>query len=199
MALTRNFLKSMNLTDEQVNAIIESHAESIEGLTQARNEYKAKADQADALTRQLNEANEKLVNSGDAARIQKEFDDYKAGIEAEKTAAKNHSVMDVFLRDQVGVKRESARKLILEALDMNKYPQENGQLKNAEAVASELKTKYLDATFCHVSPISTSTSGVLVNQPPFSKCAPSVNSTSVTVTVWSKPRPKKSLDSVEEL
>ena len=144
MALTRSFLKSMNLTDEQVTAIIEAHAETIEGLTQKRDEYKAKADQADELTRQLNEANEKLANSGDAARIQQEFDDYKASIEAEKTAAQNRSVMDVFLRDQVGVKRESARKLILDALDLNKYPQENGQLKNAETVASELKTQYAD-------------------------------------------------------
>ena len=144
MALTRSFLKSMNLTDEQVTAIIEAHAESIEGLTQKRDEYKAKANQADELTRQLNEANEKLAQSGDAARIQQEFDDYKAGIEAEKTAAQNRSVMDVFLRDQVGVKRESARKLILDAMDLNKYPQENGQLKNAETVASELKTQYAD-------------------------------------------------------
>lgn len=144
MALTRSFLKSMNLTDEQVTAIIEAHAESIEGLTKKRDEYKAKADQADELTRQLSEANEELAKSGDAAKIQQEFDDYKAGIEAEKTAAQNRSVMDVFLRDQVGIQRESARRLILDALDLNKYPQENGQIRNAETVASELKTQYAD-------------------------------------------------------
>ena len=38
MALTRSFLKGMSLTDEQVSAIIDAHAESIDALKQHRDD-----------------------------------------------------------------------------------------------------------------------------------------------------------------
>lgn len=144
MALTRNFLKSMGLTDEQVNAIIENHTETIEGLKNERDAYKLKADRADELDQQLTAANEKLANSGDAARVQQEFDDYKAAVEAEKNTAKKRAAMDVLLRDQVGIKRDSARKLIIDAMDMTPYELENDQIKGSETVAEALKKTHAE-------------------------------------------------------
>ena len=42
MALSRAMLKGMNLTDEQVSAIIEEHTATVDGLKKQRDEYKAR-------------------------------------------------------------------------------------------------------------------------------------------------------------
>ncbi len=145
MALTRNFLKSMGLTDEQVNAIIENHTDTVEGLKKERDGYKAEAEKVEGLTTQLNEANDKLTKAGDSAKIQKEFDDYKAGIEAEKATAKKRGAMDALLKDKVGIARESARKLIINAMDLSPYELgENDQFKDADAIVTDMKGKHAE-------------------------------------------------------
>ena len=52
MALTRNFLKSMGLTDEQVSAIIENHTDSIDGLKAELATARAAAETVEALTKE---------------------------------------------------------------------------------------------------------------------------------------------------
>ena len=44
MALTRPMLKGMNLTDEQVSAIIEAHMETVDALKEQRDNYKKAAE-----------------------------------------------------------------------------------------------------------------------------------------------------------
>lgn len=145
MALTRNFLKSMGLTDEQVSAIIENHSDTVEGLKKERDAYKAEAEKVEELTTQLNEANDKLAKAGDSAKIQKEFDDYKAGIEAEKTNAKKRGAMDALLRDKVGIERDSARRLILDAMSLDAYELgENDQFKDPDTITADMKEKHAE-------------------------------------------------------
>lgn len=145
MALTRNFLRSMGLTDEQVNAIIENHTDTVEGLKKERDGYKAEAEKVEGLTKQLDEANSKLANAGDAAKVQKDFDDYKAGIEAEKTTAKKRGAMLDLLKNKVGIARESARKLIVEAMDLSSYELANdNQFKDEDAIVTDLKGKHAE-------------------------------------------------------
>lgn len=145
MALTRTFLKSMGLTDEQVGAIIENHTETVEGLKKERDGFKAEAAKVEGLTKDLKEANDKLAKSGDAAKVQQEFDDYKAGIEAEKTAAKKRSALDLLLKDKVGIARDSARGLILSAMKMDGYElDEKGQIKDESSVVDALKKEHAE-------------------------------------------------------
>ena len=145
MALGRNYLKSMGLTDEQVSAIIENHAETVEGLKKERDGFKADAAKVDELTKQLNEANDKLAKAGDSAKIQKEFDDYKAGVEAEKTNAKKNAALRELLRDSVGIKREKALDLILAAEKLDGYElDENGKFRDAETITSAMKEKHAE-------------------------------------------------------
>ncbi len=145
MALTRTFLKSMGLTDEQVGAIIENHTETIEGLKKERDGFKAEAAKVEGLTKDLQEANDKLAKSGDAAKVQKEFDDYKAGIEAEKTAAKKRSALDSLLKDKVGIARDSARGLILSAMKLDAYElDDKGQIKDEASVVESLKKEHAE-------------------------------------------------------
>lgn len=103
MALTRNYLKSMGLTDEQVNAIIENHTEVTEALKKERDGYKTKAEAADAVTKERDELKGKLAEAekagGDAAKVKAEFDAYKKAVETEKTNAGKKSLVRKALED----------------------------------------------------------------------------------------------------
>lgn len=144
MALTRNYLKSMGLTDEQVNAIIENHAETVEALKKERDGYKATAETVEQITKERDEVREKLDKAGDAAKVQKEFDDYKAGIEAEKLTAQKRTAYEALLKD-AGMARESARSLVLKTVDYAKIELDNdGKIKDADRHKDSIKADYAD-------------------------------------------------------
>lgn len=144
MALTRNYLKSMGLTDEQVNAIIENHAETVEALKKERDGYKATAETVEQITKERDEVREKLEKAGDAAKVQKEFDDYKAGIEAEKLTAQKRTAYEALLKD-AGMARESARSLVLKTVDYAKIELDNdGNIKDADKHKDSIKADYAD-------------------------------------------------------
>lgn len=144
MALTRNYLKSMGLTDEQVNAIIENHAETVEALKKERDGYKATAETVEQITKERDEVREKLDKAGDAAKVQKEFDDYKAGIEAEKLTAQKRAAYEALLKD-AGMARESARSLVLKTVDYAKIELDNdGKIKDADKHKDAIKADYAD-------------------------------------------------------
>ena len=144
MALTRNFLKAMGLTDEQVNSIIESHADTVDALKKERDEWKGKAGNVDTLTRERDEALEKLSKAGDATKVQKEFDDYKAGIEREKINGKKRAaLLSVF--EQAGVKREKFRDVMLKSWDVDKVElDDNGAAKDVEGIKATITKEFAD-------------------------------------------------------
>lgn len=89
MALTRSFLKGMNLTDEQVGAIIEAHTETVDGLKSDLNRYKADAAKLPTVQKELDDLKaakddgyEQKYNT-----VKKEFDDYKTAQTAKETKA----------------------------------------------------------------------------------------------------------------
>ena len=144
MALTRNFLKSMGLTDEQVNAIIENHSETVEALKKERDGYKATAESVAQVTKERDEALEKLEKAGDAAKVQKEFEDYKAGIEAEKLTAQKRTAYAALLKD-AGMERESARSLVLKTVDFSTVELDSeGKIKDADKHKASIKADYAD-------------------------------------------------------
>ena len=144
MALTRNFLKAMGLTDEQVNSIIESHADTVDALKKERDEWKGKAGNVDTLTRERDEALEKLSKAGDATKVQKEFDEYKAGIEREKINGKKRAaLLSVF--EQAGVKREKFRDVMLKSWDVDKVElDDNGAAKDVEGIKATITKEFAD-------------------------------------------------------
>lgn len=144
MALTRNSLKAMGLTDEQVNAIIEGHTETVDALKKERDDWKGKAATVDTLTRERDEALEKLSKAGDAQTVQKAFDDYKAGVEKEKLNAKKTAALTAAF-ETAGVKRESFRKAMLKGWDMDKVElDDNGAIKDMDGLKAAVQKDYAD-------------------------------------------------------
>ena len=146
MALTRNFLKSMGLTDEQVNAIIENHVETVDGLKAERDSYKAKAETVATLTQERDDWKAKYEAAGDAAQIQAEYDAYKQQIADEKAAAQTDAdVLDIV--KEAGIVRESFQKVVAKDFDRSKIQRgKDGTITNRQDLVDDTRTRYVDFT-----------------------------------------------------
>lgn len=144
MALTRKLLKSLGLEDEKIESIIEAHGETVEGLKQKLEKAEAEAAKVAELTTQLNNANDKLAKSGDAAKVQADFDAYKEEIAKEKATASKRAAADALLKE-AGYARESVRGLILRTIDLDKWEADDkGGIKDADAFKKSVQADYAD-------------------------------------------------------
>ena len=144
MAFTRSFLKYIGLNEEQISAAIEAHTEITDALKKERDEWKGKAEMVETLTRERDEAVEKLSKAGDVNAVRKEFDDYKAGIEKEKLNAKKSAALAAAF-EQAGVKRDAFRQKMLKAWDMDKVELgEDGKIKDMDGLTAAVKADYAD-------------------------------------------------------
>ena len=104
---TRNFLKALGLTDDQVNAIVEEHTAVTDALKKQRDDAKAEADKFKADAEKLPDVQKELdtfKNGEDfKAKYDKEhqdFEDYKATIAANETLAKKKAAYRQLLMDE---------------------------------------------------------------------------------------------------
>lgn len=97
MALTRKSLKAMGLTDEQVDSIVEMHAETVDGLKEKLKTAEDKANKLDDVEKELNDLK---ANSGD---------DWKTKYENEHTAFEN------FKKDQTAKETKAAKEKAVKA------------------------------------------------------------------------------------
>lgn len=105
MSLTRSMLKSMALTDEQQNAIIEAHSETVSALKAERDQYKADAEKLPSVQKQLEEAQNTLK------ALEKE--DYKSKFEAEKAA--HTKLIEETTAEKARIAKETAMREALKA------------------------------------------------------------------------------------
>ena len=109
MALTRNFLKSMGLTEEQVATIIEAHTDTVDGLKDLIATYKADAEKLPGVQKELDDLKKGGGDGGFKAKYEKEkkdFQDYKAGIEAKESAAAKEKAARAYFQGK-GIPAES--------------------------------------------------------------------------------------------
>ena len=99
MALTRKSLKAMGLTDEQVDSIIEMHTDTVDGMKEQINTYKADAEKLPNVQKELDDL-KAMGDGGYKEKYEKEhkaFEDYKADVTAkESKAAKEKAVRAYF-------------------------------------------------------------------------------------------------------
>lgn len=134
--------------EETVNSVVSrimtAHVATTDALKDALETEKLKAEKVDELTRQLNEANEKLSKAGDSAKVQAEFDAYKATVEKEKTAARKGDALNKLL-EKAGISRPAFRDLIRKGYDVDKLELlEDGSAKDADKLVEAIKTDYAD-------------------------------------------------------
>lgn len=144
MALTRSMLKSMNLTEEQVNAIIEAHTDTVDGLKKENGALKAASASVEEVTKERDSLRDQLSKAGDAAKVQADFDAYKQQVAKEKADALNHTDLLDIARE-AGVARESFRSMIARDFDLSKIQRgEDGKVQNRAELLEAVKTGYPD-------------------------------------------------------
>lgn len=144
MALTRKLLKSLSLEEAQIETIIDAHTETVDGLKESLKAVQTEAAKVEGLTQQLNEANDKLSKAGDAAKVQKAFDDYKAQVEAEKKTAKTAVDVQELLKE-AGISRESFRTAVAKSFDAAKIAYaDDGSISNRAELVQGIKTDFAD-------------------------------------------------------
>ena len=143
MAVSRSFLKGMGLTDEQVSAIIEEHINTVNGLKEARDNYKADAEKLTAVQKQLDDLK---ANSGDDWKekyntLKKTFDDFKTESANQAKAEKVKAAYTQLLKDaNVDSKRIDA---ILKITDMSGMTlDESGKLVDADKLSESIKSEW---------------------------------------------------------
>ena len=155
MALTRSMLKGMGLTGEQIDTIIDAHAETVDGLKEERDGYKADAAKVKSLEKKvadLEEENSDLKNSGDDGwkekhdAVKADFDAYKKDVESkEERTAKEKAYKDV-LKD-AGLNEKGIEKAVKYAdwdsieLDGDKVKDAKNHIKTVKEEWSEYVTK----------------------------------------------------------
>lgn len=146
MALTRKYLKSVGLTDDQIEGVIEEHQSTLESLKEQNKALKADADKLAEVQKELDD----LKAQGDGGYKEKyeaeakAHKEYKQKVEAEKTAARDDA--DVLaLCKEAGIARDSSLRLIAKDFDRSKIKRgEDGKITNHDELVSSIKTDYAD-------------------------------------------------------
>ena len=144
MALTRKLLKGMNLTEEQIDTIIEAHSETVDGLKTDLNKYKGSAEQLTAVQKELDE----LKAAGDGGfkekyeNEHKAFEDFKKAQTEKETRQAKEKAYSEFLKS-VGVS-EKRIPSIIKVTDLNAVELEGDKVKDAETLTETVKTEWAD-------------------------------------------------------
>ncbi len=155
MSLTRNFLKSMGLTDEQVSGIIEAHTDTVEALKRDRDKFKEDAEKLPAVQKELDDL--KAANSGEGSKdalqakydkLDQDFKDYKKSVEDEKVMEKTRSAYRDLLKES-GVS-EKRLDTVLKVADLSAVKLgDDGKIADADKLKEGIKTEWADFIETH--------------------------------------------------
>lgn len=141
MAFTRKLLESMGLNEQQVSAVIDAHIEVVDALKQERDGYKAQAESIAELEKERDSLREQLSKAGDAAKVQAEFDAYKAKVEADRVNAVKEQALRRALKE-AGVQREEFIDLLMGKADLTVAEMDGDKLRDADALIAPLREAY---------------------------------------------------------
>jgi len=147
MALTRRMLSAMGIEADKIDEIISAHAETVNGLKEERDKYKAEAEKLPNVQKELDEL--KTTQGKDASykekyeKEHKAFEDYKKGVDAEKTKATKTAAYKGLLKEAgVSEKRFDA---IIKVTDLDKIElDDEGKVKDAKAATDHIKEEWAE-------------------------------------------------------
>lgn len=142
MALTRKMLKAMGIEDEKIDQIIEAHTETVEGLKQ----YKEDAEKLVSVQQELDDLKAKGTDDGFEKKyndLKKEFDDYKADVEAKESNAKKSEAYRKLLKE-IGVSEKRIDAVMKVADLSNVKLDKDGSIKDAGDVKKAAKEEWSD-------------------------------------------------------
>lgn len=144
MSITRKMLKGMGLTDEQMDSVLEAHAETLNEIKAERDRYKEDAERLPGVQKQLDD----LKADGDGGykakydAEHKAFETYKAEV-AEKAAVEEKKTLYRAALKAAGVD-EKRFDAIVRATDLSAVAVKDGKLEDEKAVGEAIKRDWGD-------------------------------------------------------
>lgn len=158
MALTRKFLAALGIEADKVDEIINAHAETVNGLKEEAEAYKADAEKLANVQKEL-ETLKKSTAGKDYDKLAKEFEDYKAEIAAKETRAAKEKAYRDALKDSNLTDRGIEK--AIKFADWDKIElEDDGTLKSAKDHVKAAREEWAE----YVS--KTTTDGAKTPQPP---------------------------------
>lgn len=151
MALTRKFLSAMGIEEDKIEQIINSHAETVDGLKDEIAGLKDKTANADELQKKLTDAEKKLSEvSGDETEKEKfnqlktEYDNYKKDVETKEAhSTKLNAYRDLLKQSGISEKHlDAVLKVSNSTIDGLKI--KDGKIENSDKLAETAKTEWAD-------------------------------------------------------
>lgn len=170
MALSKSMLRGYGLNEEQVQAIIDGHMESVTGLQDEVEKYKSQAETAQkkvtGVQKELDELKETVEKNGDKNpykvkydALKEEFDAFKADTEKKATKAVKEEAYRALLKD-VGVSEKRIAAVLkvsdIDGVELDK----DGKIKGADKLKESIKEEWADFI------TSTGTEGAKTPNPP---------------------------------
>ena len=146
MALTRKFLSALGIEADKIDEIITAHTDTVDGLKEDIQKYKAKADDYDTVKGELDEL-KKTVGKEDSYKVKydavkAEFDDYKKQITNKETKAKKSDAYRALL-NEVGINGKLVDK-VLAVTKLDDLELEGDSIKDADKVKDSIKEEWGD-------------------------------------------------------
>ena len=149
MAFTRKMLKAMGIEDEKIHQIIEAHTDVTDALKADRDKYKSDAEKLDEVQKLYDDLKKEVEEKGDDSykekyeKEHKDFEDYKASIDAEKLNTKKVAAYKALLK-KAGIK-EKIIDLIVKGTSMDDIElDDNDEIKEADTRLDNVKKEYAD-------------------------------------------------------
>ncbi len=142
MAFTRSFLKSLGLSEEQVQAAMEAHLDVVTPLKEERDTLKTDADKLAQLT-QERDTLQAIVNKGDYEKEHQAFEAYKAQVEQQEQRAKVQAAYCRLLTDEkISEKRHA---VICKVTDFSGMKlDKDGNLQGADKLREAIRTDWAE-------------------------------------------------------
>lgn len=161
MALTRKYLKSIGLTDEQIDGIVEANEDTITGLKDRIEKAEERARAADELQKQLDALKGGKDWKAEHDKLKKEYDDYKADVGAKETARNVKAAYRQLLKD-ANIDEKRIDTILRASADQLKDMKltADGKLEDADKLTEAIKQDWGDFV------VTTRTRGAKVDTPP---------------------------------
>ena len=149
MALTRKYLQSLGIDDENVEKIISAHTEVTSALKDERDGYKATADKLTEVQKELDEFKKNAPEDGKNPwkvkyeAMKEEFDSFKSEIETKQIAETKTKAIKAMLKE-IGIS-EKRIDAVAKVTDLDKIEiDSDGKIKDSDTVKETFKNEWSD-------------------------------------------------------
>lgn len=161
MTLTRKMLSAMGIEQDKIDQIIESHADTVNGLKEKASELQKQAERVPSLEKQIEELKAAQPTEDWESKykeLKTEYEDFRQKMDDERATQEKSRLYRAMLREAgVDEKRFDS---IMKLTDLSEIKVEDGKIEDAESVKKSIADEWGDFI------VQKSTHGAPVDDPP---------------------------------